>query len=190
MATGPLLILSGPSGTGKSSIVRRLLADPRLRLSVSATTRKPREGERDGIEYHFWTRERFERELQAGAFLEWAEVYGNYYGTPKSEVGPFRERGLGVILDIDTQGFDQVRRLCPDAVSLFVRAPTLEAYEKRLRDRGTETEESIQKRLAVARRELARAGDYDHQIINDDLEAAVAEARAVVATLFERGTHA
>src|SRR4051794_1735216 len=119
--TGPLIILSGPSGSGKSTIVARLLqaADSPLRLSVSATTRPPRPGERDGVHYHFWTRERFQREIEAGGFLEWAEVFGNYYGTPRSEVEPFRARGVGVILDIDVQGAAQVRAQCPDAVSIF-----------------------------------------------------------------------
>src|SRR5262245_47436068 len=113
---GPLLILSGPSGTGKSTVIDRLLnqGDLPLHLSVSATTRKPRRGEVDGVNYYYWTREQFEREIQAGAFLEYADVYGNYYGTLVREVGPYRERGDGVILDIDVQGAAQVRRKCPD----------------------------------------------------------------------------
>src|SRR6476660_1624231 len=107
---GPLIILSGPSGSGKSTIMRRLLEDKAwpLRLSVSVTTRKPRAGEVDGVEYHFWTKQAFEAEVAAGGFLEWAEVYGNYYGTLRREVQPFREQGLGVLLDIDVKGRAQV----------------------------------------------------------------------------------
>src|SRR5436309_11636858 len=112
MTKGPLIIVSGPSGTGKSTIVKRLLADPELplRLSVSATTRRPRPGEKDGVQYHFWSRERFLQEKEAGAFLESAEVHGQYYGTLKREVEPYREQGKGVILDIDVQGAAQIRR--------------------------------------------------------------------------------
>src|SRR5947199_5185004 len=138
MPTGPLIILSGPSGSGKSTVIRGLLADPPgpLRLSVSATTRPPRAGEHDGVEYHFWTRERFEQELASGAFLEHASVHGNYYGTLRAEVEPYLHEGRGVILDIDVQGADQVRRKCPEHVSVFLLAPSLEEYERRLRRRG------------------------------------------------------
>src|SRR5262245_65284168 len=136
---GPLIILSGPSGSGKSTIVRRLLASGLpLRLAVSATTRREREGEQDGVHYHFWTRERFEQEAAAGAFLEWAEVFGNRYGTLRSEVEPYRLRGLGVLLEIDVQGAAAVREKCPDAVSVFLRASSLATYEQRLRDRRSE----------------------------------------------------
>src|SRR5215510_9512995 len=116
MSKGPLIILSGPSGVGKSTVVGRLLAggDPPLRLSVSATTRPRRPGEVDGVHYHFWTRERFAKELAAGAFLEHAEVHDQLYGTPRAEVDPYRERGMGVILDIDVQGAASIRRLYPD----------------------------------------------------------------------------
>src|SRR5262245_38390903 len=115
---GPLIILSGPSGSGKSTVIRNLLArgDLPLRLSVSVTTRPSRRGERDGVDYYFWPRERFEAEKGRGAFLEWAEVFGHYYGTLRREVEPYREQGVGVILDIDVQGASQVRGLCPEAV--------------------------------------------------------------------------
>jgi guanylate kinase len=187
-----LIILSGPSGSGKSTVIGRLL-EPRdlpLRLSVSVTTRKPRQQEQDGKHYHFCTRAHFEAERDAGGFLEWAEVFGNYYGTPRREVEPFRERGVGVLLDIDVQGAEQVRARCPDAVGVFLRAPSLEIYEQRLRARGTETEEAIQRRLAGARRELARAGEYNYQVINDDLDRAVGELRAIARHLFEGSEHA
>jgi guanylate kinase len=189
---GPLIILSGPSGSGKSTVITRLLAakDLPLRLSVSVTTRAPRPGEEDGKDYHFWPRERFEKEKQAGAFLEWAEVFGNYYGTLRREVEPYRGQGMGVILDIDVQGAAQVRSKCPDAVTVFLRAPSLEVYERRLRKRGTESEAAIQKRLAGARRELEHAGEYLYQVVNDDLETAVTQLGAIVRQSMERGSHA
>jgi guanylate kinase len=179
---GPLFILSGPSGAGKSTVIRRLLlAFPGcLRLSVSATTRAPRPGESDGVDYHFWTRDRFLKGIQQGAFLEWAEVHGqHHYGTLRSEVEPFREQGVGVILDIDVQGADQVRAQCRDAVSIFLRTSSLEALEQRLRKRG-EPEASIQRRMDSARRELQRSGEYQHQVINDDLEKAVRQLKEIV----------
>src|SRR5262245_47025209 len=123
-ANAPLIILSGPSGCGKSTVIARVLAQPAfpLRLSVSATTRSPRPGERDGVAYHFWTRERCQQEVRAGAFAEWAEVHANYYGTLRQEIDPYREQGIGVILDIDVQGAAQVRQQYPDQVSIFLRA--------------------------------------------------------------------
>jgi guanylate kinase len=186
MAKGPLIILSGPSGVGKSELVKRLLAGGELplRLSVSATTRRPRAGERDGVNYHYWPRERFEEEVRAGGFLEWAEVFGNLYGTLKREVEPYRERGEGVLLEIDVQGAEQVRLCCPDAVSIFLKAPSLETYEQRLRRRHTEGEEAIRRRLEGARRELAQAGTYKYQIVNDDLDRAVGEVKAVIRRQF------
>jgi guanylate kinase len=186
MTKGPLFILSGPSGSGKSTVVARLLADKKLpvRLAVSATTRPPRKSERDGEHYHFWTREQFEQERAADGFLEWAEVFGRgyYYGTLKAEVEPYRERGQGVLLEIDVKGWEQVRRRCPEAVSIFLRTSSLETYEKRLRDRGTESAADIRRRLEEARAELARAPEYDYQVINDDLESAVAQLRTIVLT--------
>jgi guanylate kinase len=192
MTEGPLIILSGPSGSGKSTVISRLLApgDLPLRLSVSATTRPPRAGERDGVNYHFWTRDRFEEEVRANAFLEWAEVHGHCYGTLRREVEPYRRQGQGVILDIDVNGAAQVRRQCPDHVSVFLRTSSPEVYEQRLRTRGTESEAQVQRRLAAARRELACAGDYQYQIVNDDLDTAVAELRAVVLRHWTRDHHA
>jgi guanylate kinase len=187
MEKGPLFILSGPSGSGKSTVIARLLGerDLPLRLAVSATTRPPRHGERAGEHYHFWTRVQFDRERALDGFLEWAEVFGNYYGTLRSEVEPYRERGLGVLLEIDVKGWEQVRSRCPEAVSIFLQASSLETYEKRLRDRRTESEENIKRRLEGARAELARAPEYDYQIINDDLEFAVARLRAIVLDQFQ-----
>jgi guanylate kinase len=195
MTTGPLFILSGPAGSGKSTVVGRLLERAReeglpLRVSVSATTRPPRPYEVDGRHYHFWSRERFEHERQAGGFLEWAEVHGSCYGTLRSEVEPYRDQGTGVILVIDVQGAAKVRQACPDAVSVFLGTASPEVLERRLRARGTESEAALQRRLAGALRELECRGEYDYQVINDDLDTAVGLLLGIVRRQFERGGHA
>jgi guanylate kinase len=170
-------------------VIQRLLADPPglLRHSVSATTRPPRPGEIDGTDYHFWTPERFARELAAGAFLEHAVVHGaDSYGTLRAEVEPFLAAGCGVVLDIDVQGAEQVRELWPDHVSVFLKAPSMAEYERRLRARGSEDEPTIVRRMETAREELAHAAGYQYQIINDDLARATAELCEVVGREFER----
>jgi guanylate kinase len=184
----PLIIVSGPSGCGKTTLIRRLLEEQHwpVRLSVSVTTRPPRINEEPGVAYHFWTVPDFTADRDKGRFLEWAEVHGNYYGTLENEVQPYRELGQGVILDIDVQGAAQVRKRCPDAVSLFVRTSDFATLEQRLRKRHTDSEESIQKRLHNARLELARADEYNYQVINDDLETALATMRALLGPLFQR----
>jgi guanylate kinase len=194
MASGPLIIVSGPSGSGKSTVISRVLKEGGLPLhkSVSATTRAPRVRMRNGVEYreqdavdyHFWKRERFLEEMARGAFLEWAEVHGQLYGTLRSEVDSYREQGVGVLLDIDVQGAEQVRRLYPDCVTVFLRTSQFEEYERRLRARGTEDETAIRRRLDTARRELGRAGEYQFEILNDDLEDAVAQMRELAAKQF------
>jgi guanylate kinase len=185
MTAAPLFIVSGPSGSGKSTLIGDVLPrfPGRLRLAVSVTTRPRREGEVDGRHYHFWTRERFEQGLKEDAFLEHAIVHGeHYYGTPRSEVDPYRDRGVGVVLDIDVQGAQQIRARYPEHVSVFVRLSRFEMYEERLVGRGTESREKIDKRLETARRELARVGEYQHVIINDDRAQAADELAALVAT--------
>lgn len=184
----PLIIVSGPSGSGKSTVIGRLLAESGLplRLAVSATTRTPRPGETDGVHYHFWTRARFEEELRQGAFLEAAEVHGNYYGTLRREVEPFRAQGIMVVLDIDVQGSRQILQQCTGVVTIFLQTSSLATYEERLRKRGTEDEAAIQRRLTGARRELAHAGDYDYQVINDNLEEAVAQLGTILRGHWER----
>jgi guanylate kinase len=177
MSVGPLIIVSGPAGSGKSTLISMALREfgPRLRHSVSATTRERRKEEVDGVHYHFWSRQRFERGIADGEFLEYATVFGkDYYGTPRSEVEPYRNQGIAVILDIDVQGAGQLRRTCPDAYTIFLNTPP-GAFERRLRERGTESEESIQRRLAEARVELNRASEFDRVIVNDNLENAAVE---------------
>jgi guanylate kinase len=189
---GPLIILSGPAGSGKSTLIRRLLEEKTwpLRLSVSVTTRAPRPGEVEGVHYYFRTKEAFQAAINASEFLEWAEVFGNYYGTLASEVEPHRLKGVGVLLDIDVIGWQQVRRRCPDVVSIFVQTSSMETYEKRLRARQTETVASLQRRIEGAKLEVARAPEYDYRVINDDLETALAGLRAILGPLFERNNHA
>ena len=188
MTLGPLIIVSGPSGSGKSTLIARALEvfGDRLRHSVSATTRERRGGERDGVDYHFWTRERFEAGVAAGEFLEYATVFGrHYYGTPRSEVEPYRALGVGVILDVDVQGAAQLRHTCPDAYSVFLDTPA-GAYERRLRERGTDSEEAIRRRLAEARVELERAHEFDRRVVNDDLPRAAAELCEIIRERFDR----
>jgi guanylate kinase len=174
-----LIILSGPSGVGKSTVLRRLLAEypEQLRLSVSATTRSPRPGETDGVDYHFLTEEEFSRRRRAGEFLECCEVFGrgHWYGTLLAEVSPSRNGEKWVVLDIDVDGAEKVRRQVPGVLSIFLRPSSEAELERRLRARGTESDEAIQRRLEVARRELARADQYQFQVVNDTVEEAVRE---------------
>lgn len=188
MKKGPLIVLSGPSGSGKSTLIGRLLKESPwpLRLSVSVTTRPPRPRERPGVHYHFWSRDEFLAEVARDGFLEWADVFGNCYGTLKMEVEPYREQGQGVLLDIDVKGWEQVRQKCPDAVAIFLRASSMAVYEERLRRRGTESEASLQRRLKGAAAEEARIHEYHHQVVNDDLDQALNDLRALIEPLFER----
>ena len=170
MSKGPLIILSGPSGSGKSTLIAEMLSRTNLlvRLSISATTRAARPLERDGVHYYFWSKEEFLEAIDQGRFLEWAEVHGHYYGTLSAEVEPFRNKGTGVILDIDVQGARQVASRFPEAVKVFLKTSTWEVYEQRIRRRGTENEAAILRRLETARRELACIGEYQFVVINDD----------------------
>jgi guanylate kinase len=183
---GRVVVVSGPSGSGKTTLVEKLLARSRLPLvrSVSATTRAARPGEVDGVNYHFLSREEFDRRRAAGEFLECAEVYGrgHWYGTLRQEVSPSLAAGKWVVLEIDVQGMLAVLREYPDAISIFLRPPGVEELERRLRERQTETEEAIQRRLDEARRELALAQRYRYQVVNDDLDRAVAELDRILST--------
>lgn len=190
MGLGPLFVVSGPSGSGKTTLIRQILAEGAypLRLAISATTRPPRPGEQDGIDYYFWDREQFEAQLAAGAFLEHAVVHGHLYGTPRAEVDSYRQKGLGVLLDIDVQGADQIRPLYPEAITIFVYLSRWEMYEQRLRQRHTESEESLKRRLQTAQRELARKEDYQYHILNDHLDEALRAFRELIARPFSSHT--
>lgn len=178
---GLLIIVTGPSAVGKGAICRALLRrDAGVRFSVSMTTRPPRPGERDGVEYFFVSREEFERRVQAGDLLEWAEVYGNYYGTPRRPVEEAIASGQDIILDIDIAGATAVRRRYPDALSVFVLPPSMRELEVRMRRRASETEEAIRRRLAEAPRWIAQGLEYDYVLVNDDLEQAVSQLRAII----------
>lgn len=183
---GPLIIISGPSGSGKSTLVRELLKDKSipLEVAVSATTRKIRQFEVDGVDYFFWDKDKFKKEVASGSFLEWAEVYGNFYGTLVSEVEIRRLRGAGVVLEIDVQGAGQIRKTGEISKSIFVVPPDMKACESRLRARGTETEETLVKRLASAKKELEQSVEYDFTVVNDDLEIAVEKIKGFIRPLF------
>jgi guanylate kinase len=180
---GNLFIVSAPSGAGKSSLVSAVLAeDKRLSLSVSYTTRPPRPGEVDGRDYRFVDRKQFTAMLERGEFLESAEVHGNAYATSQKAIDDARARGLDVMLEIDWQGALQVRRAFPDAVSIFILPPppVLEELERRLRGRGQDSEEAIQRRLRAAREEIGHVAEFDYVIINKDFEEARRDLAALV----------
>ncbi|OMH39849.1 guanylate kinase [Desulfurobacterium indicum] len=178
---GLLIVISAPSGTGKTTLVNMLMkAFPKMEFSVSCTTRKPRPGEIDGKDYYFISFEEFEKKIENNELLEWAEVYGNFYGTPKDKVIEALNEGKDILLDIDTQGALQVKKNYPDAVLIFILPPSLKELERRLRNRGTEDEETIEKRLLIARRELSLATKYDYIIINDKIEEAFEKLKSIV----------
>ncbi len=176
-----VLVISGPSGAGKSTFVRRLLQNHTdLRFSISATTRPVRDGERDGRDYHFLGDADFQERIRAGAFLEHAEVHGARYGTLRSEVFPALESGLCALLDIDVQGGLRAKQELPDAVLVFLLAPSMRVQEERLRGRGTESEEKIQRRLAAAADEIRCLSLYDYVVVNHAVDATQAELEAIV----------
>lgn len=187
-ARAPLVVVAGPSGVGKTTVVLDVLSRKQfpLRRAITATTRAPRPGEQLGHDYHFWTVEQFEKAVQAGQMLEHAIVHGrDYYGTPLSEVEPYRAQGVGVVLVIDVQGAETVRHKYPnDHVSVFVLPPSDAVLVERLRNRGSEDEAKIQRRLQTAREELARANEFDHQLVNADRNIATEALEAIIRDQF------
>lgn len=178
-----LLILSSPSGAGKTTLTRKLEENfPELRFSISHTTRRPRATERDGHDYHFIDRGTFEAMVDEGAFLEWAEVHGNLYGTSIAEIDRGRAAPgcRGMIFDIDYQGARQIRAKQPDVVGVFILPPSMDELLRRLRGRASETEEVVRRRFDVARREIEHYGFFDYLIVNDTLDAAFDELRSII----------
>ena len=167
---GLLVVISGPSGTGKGTVIQHLLEHhDRIQLSISATTRQPREGDINGVHYHFVSKEQFEEMIAQDAVLEYATYCDQYYGTPKAPIENWRSAGDDVILEIEVQGGAQVKQKCPDCVTIFILPPSLEELENRLRGRGTEEEEKIQKRLKTAKEELKEAERYDYTVVNTEV---------------------
>ncbi len=185
---GKLFILSGPSGAGKGTICKALLAETDLELSVSMTTRNPRTGETEGESYYFVSKDEFLRKIDASGFLEYAEVYGNFYGTPKQPVIDKLSAGTDVILEIDMQGALKVKENYPDGVFIFILPPSMSELRKRLTGRGTETAEAIEMRLGETLKELSYIDKYDYCVVNGQLEEAVARVKAIVTAEHSRVT--
>ena len=180
MNKGRLIVFSAPSGCGKGTMLAEILKNEKFRCSVSATTRSPREGEIDGVNYHFLTREDFESRINAEQFLEHAEYCGNYYGTLMSEVDSYLDKGINVILEIEVQGAMKIREKRPEALFVFIAPPSVAELTRRLKKRGTETDAVIAERVSQAAGEIAAAEKYDYIIVNDALEDAVSDFFAVI----------
>ena len=176
-----LYVVSGSSGVGKGTVLKGFLSrNPNFMLSISCTTRAPREGEVDGVNYFFMTKDDFKDCIENDKFLEWAEFAGNFYGTKKKFINQCLQDGKDIILEIDTQGALQVKKQMPESVLIFICPPSLEDLEKRLRGRHTEDEATIQKRLNAVKEELTRAENFDYKIVNDDLNNAISELERII----------
>lgn len=180
MKEGRLFVVSGPSGAGKGTVCKRLLEEIEATLSVSMTTRAPRPGETDGEDYFFASNEEFERVIASNGFLEYAKVYGNYYGTPKQKVLDKLKAGTDVILEIDAQGAFQVRKTYPDAILIFILPPSISELRNRITGRGSETDEAIRMRLGETLKEIESVTKYDYCIVNNILAEAVAKVKAII----------
>ena len=181
MKQGRLIVISGPSGTGKGSIIKKVMERwPAAEFSISMTTRGKREGEEHGVHYYFATREEFEATIEDGGFREWADVFGNYYGTPKAPVEKRLAEGADIILDIDIQGAMNVRKAMPGAVLIFILPPSIKELRRRLEHRGTDAQDVIEKRLAKALTEIGTAREYDYVVVNDDLDVAAEQVLSIV----------
>ncbi len=179
--SGLVIVISAPSGAGKDTILRRVLAkDPLVAYSVSMTTRRPRSGERDGVDYRFVDPATFEQARDSGGLFEWAEVHGNLYGTPREEVERLTASGKDVILELDVQGMRNVRAAGVDAVTVFIMAPSVEELERRLIERATDSKEEIARRVAGARSEIKERHSFDYIVINEDLDTAVGDLEAII----------
>ena len=180
MKKGLLIVISGPSGTGKGTICRELISKNKLWMSVSATTRSPRKGEVDGVNYHFFTEETFKAKVKKKDFLEYAKVYGNYYGTPKSEVLKAIDEGKDVVLEIDIQGALKVKEAYPKGVFIFILPPSMEELKNRIIKRGSETPESLMTRFKSAYKEINYVSKYNYAVINDTIECAVKKIENII----------
>jgi len=181
MARGRLFVISGPSGVGKGSICKRILeADSNMRFSVSMTTRAPREGEVEGVDYFFVSKEQFEKLLCEGQLLEHNQFVENYYGTPRQSVMDWLDEGCDVLLEIDYHGAFQVRESYPAAVLIFIAPPSIEALRERIMGRGSETEEQLEGRLKQAMDDMAHADEYDYMVVNDDIRTAVWQVQQII----------
>lgn len=186
MRKGLLILISGPSGTGKGTVCDLLRQKhPEISYSISATTRQPRPGEQDGVNYYFYTKEKFREMIDQGQLLEWAEVYGNFYGTPKQKVLDRLEAGEDILLEIDTQGALNVMKVMPEGLFIFLLPPSLEELAARLKGRGTETEENLHRRLGAAVDEIKLATKYRYVVVNDKVE----DAQETIANIIEAEHH-
>lgn len=186
MRKGLLILISGPSGTGKGTVCDLLRQKhPEISYSISATTRQPRPGEQDGVNYYFYTKEKFREMIDQGQLLEWAEVYGNFYGTPKQKVLDRLDAGEDILLEIDTQGALNVMKVMPEGLFIFLLPPSLEELADRLKGRGTETEESLHRRLGAAVDEIKLATKYRYVVVNDKVE----DAEETIANIIEAEHH-
>ncbi len=177
---GFLVVISGPAGTGKGTVVKELAKENNVEVSISATTRAPRGNEKDGVEYHFLSRGQFESIIENDGFLEYAEYCGNYYGSPKKQAEEWISAGKDVILEIEVQGFEKIKKKNPECISIFIMPPSFKELERRLRKRATDSEESILKRLERAKEEVKIASDYDYIIVNGSVEKCAADIKSVL----------